>query len=528
VAGPPKLIRAALLAIGGTLALAAAGGCGGDDEPASAASLAPPDAPFFVEGTIRPDGDRAEAIVELSSKVAGVDDLDREIVELIDEGLASEGGEQTFAEDVEPWLGEEGAIFVRSLERSAFVGGMADAAYIAEVTDVEAAQAFVDAIPDEVANAPFDERSYDEVDYLGYDGNAIGLVGDFLVAGTEASFKAAVDATTGEALADTDEFADTVGDLDDSAIAEMWLDLGTLLDAAAESSDADGAEIDAVRAALGPLLEEPVAMALEATPDTVTLDISAAAGATLLGDTELLEGLPGRAWVAVATGDAGETVQRAFSSIGSLGAELGDPRLDPEAIGDALRARTGLDLEADILPWVGDAAFYFAGTDEASVETGAVVETSDEEASVQTVAAARAAVESAAGREAGPPRLEDADDGFSLVAPTGQGFEVAVRDDVVVAALGGSSPGADTLEPDETLGDSERFSNAVDALGGDHEAAAFLALQDALVVAERGDTDGSPDYDAIRPYTQALDYLMLGTATDDDRNLWRVVLGVAE
>ena len=526
--GPPNTFRAALLALGGALSVIA-GGCG-EDEPSGLASLAPPDAPLFGEATIRPEGDRAEAIVELSSKLGDVSDPDRQIVELIDEGLAAGGTELTFAEDIEPWLGSEGAIFVRSLEPSVFAGGMADAAYIVEVSDADAAQTFLDDVAAASTAPAFEERSYEEADYLadpGADG-VVGLVGDFMVAGTEDSFKAAVDASMGESLAEAEGFSEEVGDLDESALAEVWLDLGTALDAAAQASQADGAEIDAARAALGPLLEEPLAISVGATTETVTLDASAAGGDGIGGDTELLQALPAEAWLGVAVADAGATVRGTLSGLGSLGSQLGEPTLDPEAIADVIEAQTGLDLEDDILSWVGNLAFYVSGTSEAAFEAAAIVQTTDGEAAAATIEAAREPLEQASGRSADPPILDEAEEGFSLAGPTGQGIEVALRDGFLVAALGGSSPAADAVEPTEALGDSEGFQAASDALGGDHEAAAYVALQDFLVVAEKGDEDGSPDYDAIDPYTDALDYLIFGTASDDDRDETRIVLGVSE
>jgi Protein of unknown function (DUF3352) len=529
VPGLQQSFRAALLAFGGAVSLLAAG-CGGDDEPSSLAALVPPDAPFFVEATVRPEGDRAEAIVELSSRIGGIADPDQRIVELIDRGLAEEGGDLTFAEDIEPWLGEEGAIFVRSIEPSAFAGGMADAAYMVEVTDPEAAQGFIDKIPELGPEEELSEQSYEGTDYLaGPDGEvAVGLIADaYMVGGTEDSFKAAVDASGGESLADAEDFSDVVGDLDDSALAEMWLDLGTALDAAAESSGADDVEIDAARSALGPLLDEPIAMALSATSERITLDTSAAGEDGFGGGTELLEALPANAWLGLGLSDAGEELSQTLSGLGSLGSELGDPTLDPEAIAGALEARTGLDLEDDILSWIGNAAFYVAGTSEAGFEAGAVAEAVDSEQAAAAVAAGSEAFEQASGRPAQPPRLPGAEEGFSATSPTGKGLEIVLRDGVVVAALGGADPAANALEPEETLGDSESFGRAVDALGDDYAASMFVALPDFLVVAEQGD-DGDTDYDAARPYTQALEYLILGTSSDGDRDLSRFVLGISE
>lgn len=529
MAGRPKTIRAALLAFGGAVSLLAAG-CGGDDEPSSLAALVPPDAPFYVEGTIRPEGDRAEAIIELSQRIGGIEDPDRRIVDLIDQGLAEEGTGLTFAEDIDPWLGEEAAAFVRSIEPSAFAGGMADAAYMVEVTDAAAAQDFLDAIPD-ASDTAFEERSYEGTDYQvdTEEDMVVGLITDaYMVAGTENSFKAAVDAADGEALADGDDFSEVVGDLDDDALAEMWLDIGTVIDAAAEGTGADSAEIDAARSALGPLLDGPIAMSLAATPETITLDTSAAGDDGFGGNTELLEALPASAWLGLSLADAGETASRTLTALGSLGSDLGESALDGDAIAGAIEAQTGLDLEEDVLSWIADAAFYVSGTSEAEFEAGAVIEASDSERAATAIAAGREAFEQAAGGVTQPPRLPDAEEGFSATSPTGdQAVEIALRDAVVVGALGSADPAANALEPEESLGDSETFGQALDALGDDYAASMFVAVQDFLVVAEKGD-DGDTDYDAARPYTQALEYLILGTAGEDDRDLSRFVLGVSE
>lgn len=523
--GLAKTTLATLLAAGSALLAA---GCG-EDEPSGPASLVPPDAPFFAESVIRPEGDRAEAIVELSSRLGGVDDPDRRLVELLDASLEEEGTGLTFADDIDPWLGESGAFFIRSLESSAFVGGMVDAAVIVEVTDADAAQSFLDDLPDATSDGTLEEATYEETDFLlsEEEDTAVGLVEGFMVSGTEDSFKAAVDAAAGESLADAEDFSEIIGELDDDRLAEMWLDLGIVLDAAAESSGADDAAIDAARTALGPLLSEPVAMSLSATTETITLDVSAVGGDGLGGESELLEALPAQAWLGVALSDAGEAVRQTLSGLGSLGSQLGDPSLDPDAIASALEAQTGLDLEDDVLAWIGDLAFYVAGTSEAEFELGTLIEATDSEAAGAAIEAAREPLEQASGQRTDEPELEGAEDGFALTAPTGEGIEVALRDGQLVVSFGAGAAAERTLEPEQTLGDSEPFEAATDALG-DRAAVAYVALQDFLVVAEQGDDDGSPDYDAIRPYTQALEYLIAGTASEDERDLTRIVLGVSE
>jgi hypothetical protein len=60
--------------IGGVLAVLATllAGCGSSDEQAPGlAALAPPDVPLYVEATIRPEGDQADAVSSIVERVAG-------------------------------------------------------------------------------------------------------------------------------------------------------------------------------------------------------------------------------------------------------------------------------------------------------------------------------------------------------------------------------------------------------------------------------------------------------------------------
>ena len=306
----------------------------------------------------------------------------------------------------------------------------------------------------------------------------------------------------------------------------MWLDLDTLLDAAAQDADVDGAEIDAARAALGPVLEEPVTLSLGASPDSVSLEVSSAGEAGVSGDAEALGELPAGAWLALAIEDVGAGLREAVSALGSLGGELGDPRLDVDAIAQALRRQTGLELDSDILAWVGDAALYVAGTSPADISVGAIVGTEDGDRSLDAIDGFGSLVEAAAGRPVGPPRLEDADGGFAALAPTGQGIEVAQRDDEVVAAVGGANPAAAALDPPSRLADDGDFDAAISALGGGFTPTMYLSLPPALEVAELGGSGLDPDFQAIRPYLDAFTWLTLGTTSDDGRTRSRSVLGV--
>ena len=64
-------------------------------------------------------------------------------------------------------------------------------------------------------------------------------------------------------------------------------------------------------------------------------------------------------------------------------------------------------------------------------------------------------------------------------------------------------------------------------MGDDLAPVVYLDLSSALEVAAAGDTDGSPDYEAIAPYAEALDSLVVGSRAEDGLVLARVTLTTA-
>ena len=85
------------------------------------------------------------------------------------------------------------------------------------------------------------------------------------------------------------------------------------------------------------------------------------------------------------------------------------------------------------------------------------------------------------------------------------------------------------LSPDETLDESDRFNAAKDALGDDITPSFYLDfLPIVQLVESTGQATTDPDYQAAKPYLDALDFLAAGTKTDGDRMIASLVLGVRE
>ena len=154
----PVLIASAVVA----LVLSACGGSSdsSDEATASLAKYMPADAVVYVEGSVRPDQELADNVNELATKLTG-----KSLSETIDKALDdAEDGNLSYDADVEPWLGENAALyvggnFVDDAVDSAASGdttlGMDDTSgmmssdsedvgIVADTTDVDASQSFID------------------------------------------------------------------------------------------------------------------------------------------------------------------------------------------------------------------------------------------------------------------------------------------------------------------------------------------------------------------------------------------------
>ena len=412
---------------------------------------------------------------------------------------------------------------MRSFESDGGSSVTPDFAAMVGVEDPEAASDFLQRLADEDP-APDEQREYEGTDYYvsGSQGFAAGVVDESaLVFGTEMAFKVAVDASQGESLAESEEYSDRVDELPEDPLASAFFEPAGLVAALEGASDMDPGQAHALEPLLGGALSQPVAAALSVTDDSASVDIAALteSGPDVSSESELLESLPAGAWLAVAAPELGPALQQAFDQLansGIPGAGLLEKRI---------HAATGLDLGDDVLGWLGDAALFVEGSAPPAFTAGLIAQTSDPEAPENLLRIVQRVAERDSGlSSSGPP--EGADSGFSIGLPgLGGGAEAGVVGDELVAVIGGTVAGV--LDPDETLADDERYQSAIEALGDDLAPVVYLDLSSALEVAAAGDTDGSPDYEAIAPYAEALDSLVVGSRAEDGLVLARVTLTAA-
>ena len=196
----PALLVLALAAAG--LVVAGCGSSGGGNEDADPAKVSPKNTLVYLSAQVRPEGDQKDAVDAIAKKVLGVDDPGKRIQTLLDESIKESDSKLTYEDDIEPWLGRRAAIIVTSLG-----SGQSDtqaAAILASKDNGKAQDAIAKLGDEETPKAV--KREYEGVDYRFRDNTAVGVVDDFVVAGTESGFKAVVDASKGDGLTDNKQY----------------------------------------------------------------------------------------------------------------------------------------------------------------------------------------------------------------------------------------------------------------------------------------------------------------------------------
>jgi hypothetical protein len=510
------VIRRAVIALVACAALLAAG-CGGGGGGANddLASLAPADSSLYLESVIRPEGGQKDAIESLASRVGGIQDPGAAIVGRLNAALAQSGADVSYEKDVAPWLGERAAIFFRSLQ-----GSPPPFAAVIETTDSGAAQAFLEKVT--AQDQALQQATYNGVKYFeatgGGGGVAFGLVGDFLVFGTLDQFKAAVDASSGSSLADSSDFQDATATVPSDNLALGYVDSSKAIGAI--SSTMNPLEAAALKPILTTLSSGPAGFSISARPDEASLDVSLPSGALpALSGGDLVGKAPADAWFAMGAQHLGTTLSDALDTLTKTVPGVG-------VLGSQIQREAGVDPR-EALSWMGDGYGFVAGTSKSTIDIGAVVQTSDRQASSKDIDALRKKFQADADAKLGPPSLQGADAGFSATAPESpQAIEVDQVGDQIVAALGPGQPAENALHPEHDLADDQSFVAGQGALGADFEPLAFVSLPEFFVVAQKGGQANDPQYLAAKPYLEKLDYLMIGSRTDAGRTTMRFAVGV--
>ena len=498
-------MRKLLLTVALLLLAVALAACGSEDEAASGASeLAPAGALIYGEVTLDPEGDQEQAIDSIVSKFPGGGAAGDKLKKLFDDALEKEGSDITFEEDIEPWLGDEAGVFVSRVSAT----GEPSSAVLMIATDDEDASRDV---LRESAEGEVTTKTYKDVEYFmdeAEDVNTAAVFNGFLVAGDEKGVKASIDAGKGgETLADDEQYTQAVEDASEDRLGLFYLNSPRLLESLPQGGS--------LPESFDKYFEEPVVATIDADDDGVVFEAEVAeelAQTFGLGGeaSDLLTELPADSWVAMAQTDFGKLLDFYIDSV----ADLVGGR---DTIERQLRAATGLDLERDVLAWMGDFAIFVRGTTVAELDGALIIETTDEQASGRLLDALRGLVTTQAqgAVRVGPLSAPGGGEGFTVSSGSiPKPVHVFQRGGRVVFAYGDTAA-SDAVDAGSKLGDDPDFASTRDALG-EYDVSFYILLQPIFDLVDSTGAADSADWQDAQAYLEPLRAFVAGTSREGE------------
>jgi hypothetical protein len=497
-------------------------GCGGSDSSSSdLAGFAAPGSLVFVEGTLRPSGELKSNVDSLAQAVGGIDNLGEYVVAKLESSARGDGEPFDYGKEVEPWLGERAGVAFKGLEN----GKLTKPVVIVQSTDVAATQKFIDTQATG-SKVPYKDASYEGVDFKvgGSEGKAIGVVDESLVvADGESGFKAAVDASKGESLADEARFEDAISAASDGSLADVYVDVGGLIEASGNGIEPQAQEI-LQNAGIDPSEATAVASVVPGS-DQVEIDLSSDLGGEEApsGDASALIGsLPADSFVALGAAGFADQAKEAVDKLD----EAGIPgQVPPNQLKSTLGS-IGIDLDK-IATSLKEAAVFAQGNSKNSLG-GALVLTSDSNEAAKTVANLGVLL-----RRTGSPGVTGVTSGgasgFSVhTAELGKKPLVVVAKGDRVAIGYGLAPALQGLATEgETLSGVASYKAAVSALG-DTPISGFVDGARALSLAEALVPPSETGFQEAKRYLKSIEYIAIGTGSDGELATAKLIVGVGE
>jgi uncharacterized protein DUF3352 len=505
-------VRRLLLLLALLGAAVAAAGCG-SDKASGPAALAPAKAVFYAEATLAPEGEQKRAVESLIAKFPGSGSPGQRIQALLESVFRETRTGLSFEQDVKPWLGDKAAFFAGGPARD---GDLQDGAFLIATNDEGKTNDALDR-----AGKGAKQRSYKGHDYRlitkpgvtrvytdASDQVAAGVVKGFLVVGSEAGFKQAVDVADGDTSLDgADDFDQALADVPDDRLGFFYFNGKALVESA-------NAVPDAFRASYRKIFKKPYAATLKADAAgfefAAKLSRDAVAGfAPFLGEgTDFVGELPGDSWLALGQPEFGKALNR---SIDLFAANLGGR----DTIAKLLRNAAGLDLDRDVLGWMGDFGMFARGQRIRDLSAGVVIQTKDEAASGRALAALAKALKPLTNDLSIKP-LSAPGGGKGFTMELGNGLKPIhffQRDGKVVLAYGDEAA-RDALSPATKLADTPGFRDAASKLGAGFTVSAYLSVAPILALIENEVND--PGMAQVKPYLEPFKAVVGGSRLDGD------------
>lgn len=489
--------------------LAGCGGGGSSSVDVGPAAAVPASAPIYLDATVKPTGSAQSGANAAFSKILNTPDPGAKIISLFEDQSKADGHPINYQQDVAPWLGEKAGLFFTTL------GEESKGAAVIETTNPSASLAFAQKVSGDTAADPA-PQTYNGASYQAdksQPDTVFGTVGNFLVTGNLEGFKAAVDADGGDSLGDSSDFKDSLGDLPDDRLGTVYTVPKTFIDALGSQFDAQSRT--ALEQSSGQNLDEPVAGALTATPNSFELEATGGSEGLDTPESSLIGGVPGQSWLALGIGNLGDSVKR---SLDQLKGQI--PNFD--SVQAQIEQTTGSSLD-QLTGALGDAVVYVQGTTQPTLAGALVIQSKDPDLTGRLLNQLQGLLQ--LGGTIKPLQLSGGGTGFQLSDQSiPQPVEIAQQGDKLVIGYGAGSAEA-SLAPAQTLADSPAYTQAHDqisSLGTD----LFVDLQPIFALAESSGAKSDPSFQQAKPYLDALSYVVTGSGSSGDKADFKAVLGL--
>ncbi len=509
-----KLLRALTALCLIALVVAAAAGCGsssGSGSGSNTAGMAPASSFFYAEATIDPSGGQESAMRSILGDLPGTGAPQDRLNKLLEKATKDDKKSPVdYAADIEPWLGDKAAVFVTP--------GAAKPAWAVVIASSDEGKT-KDAITKGKEKGDR-EASYRGNDYVvDKDGTVTGVANGYFIAGSEAGFKAAVDASKGGSLADADRYKQAIKSAASDRIALVYEDTGGLVRALASAS---GQSLGPAAPLIGQLVGgKPVVATIRAEQQALVIDGALIPSASALklsaGSTPLLGEVPADSWFALGLADFGSSLKTLIGF--AAGIAGGEQKLEQQ-----LEAQTGLNLNRDVLSWIGDVAVFVSGDSKDSLGGGLLIQSKDPATSKAALTKFAALAARSGGATVGAASFGKAK-GYKLaVAKAPKGIYLVQSGKRVVISYGESAAKAAFGAGGSSLGTSSGFTSAASKLGPQYSPSVYMSVPPILGLVQSFGAS-SANYAKAEPYLSVLDYLIAGSAKSGSETASRVRLG---
>ena len=497
-------------------------GCGGGSSSGSGggepASLAPKDAPVFVEANLAPDSGESEALNELANTVLGIENVGEYITEELEKSALGEGEKFNFEEEVEPWLGEKVGISLNEFDGNNLTG----TTLTLEITNSGEAEEFVEKRIQE-GNEEAEEGEFEGDKYYVTEGgeSVIGVIGDyFALAETKALYEemVTIDKEGKGGLAESSKFTEAMSAAEGEGLAHVYVDIGGLIEKAGSKIPPES------EAAFDLIGIEPRDATLVPHSEQVELDLSTnvTKAGTQIGDASaLLESLPATAVAGFATPEFGKSLGESLKELDKNGIP---GQVEPGQLKPALEA-SGIDLES-IAASLGDLGGFIEGSSAGNLGGAIAIETKNASEATNTVSNLGLLLQAAG--TPGVTALSGNLTGFSVrSAELGeQPLIVGAAEEKIVIAYGTKAAAQALRSQKKTLGSTPDFKAAKSALGSTPiglfvDGAPALKLVKAMISpAEQA------EFAQAEPFVEKIAYIGSGEEAKGSTTTARVIIGL--